>query len=95
MEFIDQFPIDEIENSDSVANEIKPRKRSSLLFQHSRTSSSIGSDSAITLPLTLQSLCQHTEVRLNKNPSNQRVTTEIFGKSRKELKVRQPQLSVD
>ena len=64
LEFIDQLQIDEIDNSDSVSNnDHKPRKRSSLLFHHSKISSSSSSDSAITLPLTLQSLCQHTEVR--------------------------------
>ncbi|XP_057368025.1 uncharacterized protein LOC130689027 [Daphnia carinata] len=59
--FIDEMPIDENENGNSAVKEEKPRKKASLLFQHSNTGHGSGTDSAISLPRILQSLCQNTE----------------------------------
>lgn len=60
--FIDEIPTDENENGNNAIKEEKPRKKASLLFQHSNAGHSSGSDSAISLPRILQSLCQNTEV---------------------------------
>lgn len=67
--FIDEEPIEDDENSESIRAEDKPRIKSSLLFQHAKTkdSTSTSADSLLSLPSTLQLLCQNTEVSSNKS----------------------------
>lgn len=62
--FVEDVVIENNENDDSTKKKDQSRRKSSLIYQHvkSKDGSSSGADSVLTLPSTLQRLCQNTEV---------------------------------